>query len=196
MIMHMEKLVRIAIIGLIVVLTRALLYERRRQFLVSADKLYSKYLSDQKELEKSSVRKNKKLSEKYAKSYQQILSMTTTIKKYILDTGIKEPFAQIDERIGNAVRYYKVSVLDNFYTYYHTSMPDLFNKTIKKAIGHYRYRRNESFSLLFWIEFFIFLPNKIIPILGISSKTILNGIQIIYWILASIGIIFSLLKIF
>ena len=76
----------LTILGIIIV--RALLYERRKLFLASTERLYHKFIDDQKELNKPEIKSNEKLTKKYSKSYSQLLLRKSTIIKYILDTGI------------------------------------------------------------------------------------------------------------
>lgn len=188
------KILYIIDVFLIVMLYTAYFYEKRRGHLESIKKLYFKFLDDQKELKKQEMRDDEKLCEKYGKSYQKLLSEATIIKKYILDTGIPEPYLFIEDCVeGGYIRSRKFSVLDEFYQQ-RNDIADVFNKTINKAIGHYLYRRNTFLNPASWAEHLIFLPKHLIGYIGITSQGVKNISQAVYWIALAIVLMFNIGK--
>lgn len=178
---------------LIIVLYRAGMYERRRAYLVEMKRFYfDQYIEDQKKLALPDIQKDENLCKKYGKSYDKLLGEVTTIKKYILDTGIFDPHIFVDEPVGmSGIRSYKASVLDNFYQH-DNNIIDIFNKTIGEAIGYYAHRRNESFNPFFWIEYLLFLPRHIAGYVGITSEAIKNIAQAIYFIAIAIMVLYKI----
>lgn len=64
---------------------------------------------------------------------------------------------------------------------------EMFDKTV----GVFRMRFLESISPLFWIEFFIFLPRRIVNYLGGEPDRIpVKLLQLIYWVAAPLLIAF------
>lgn len=65
-----------------------------------------------------------------------------------------------------------------------------------EAIGVYKSRLLETFSPIYWIEFAINLPKKILEYLGIAPESIVIKIfQLIYWIVGAVlGFLYALYK--
>ncbi|NQT95369.1 MAG: hypothetical protein HQ572_02860, partial [Candidatus Omnitrophica bacterium] len=182
-------------IFILIIAYRAYCYEKRRGFLSSANKLYNKYIADQTTLEKPEILKDSKLSKKYGKSYQQLLSKKTTIRKYILEAGIKEVFLPVIQPVqGGGISKTTFSVLEYPYQINTDGVGDYYYRGISEAIGHYKHRRNESFNPFFWIELMIFLPKQLAGYAGISSKVIVNLSQAVYWLILALGAYFKLLR--
>ncbi len=56
------------------------------------------------------------------------------------------------------------------------------------AIGVYRERVKESFSLFYWVNLVIFLPKNILIYLGVKPENIsVKILQVLWWLMAPIG---------
>ena len=69
----------------------------------------------------------------------------------------------------------------------------LTRKAFYEAIGIYRSRIFEAASPLYWVSFIIYFPKKSLKFIGVKgNNTIINIIQIIYWI---VSVIITLLNV-
>lgn len=126
-----------------------------------------------------------------------ILDRQTEIKKRVLNTGIGDHV--MDVMVPTGYGFFspkRIYALDNLLI-----MNLEFNQQVKELLrrtkGHYKTKTLLSLSPLYWIEFIIFLPKKLIILAGLNdekkiSNILMNSIQLIYWI---ISIIFTLKKI-
>ncbi len=90
----------------------------------------------------------------------------------------------------------KISVFNEFSN---SEEEDLVHRMVSKfyeAIGVYKSRYLETFNPIYWIEFIINFPKKVLEYLGIASESIIiRIIQVIYWIIGPIiGFFFALYR--
>ena len=122
----------------------------------------------------------------------EILRDKNKVKNLILKANVKDMEIRSMEPIGfGYVNNVKFSVLDNLATKNSEIVPRVLSM-FEIALGEYKNRAFESFNPIFWMDFIIFLPNKIFNYLGIKAENFISKmIQIIYWISCFLYGIFS-----
>ncbi|MFZ2316101.1 MAG: hypothetical protein WAW86_10660 [Gammaproteobacteria bacterium] len=145
--------------------------------------------------------------------YRRLTSLKNTYEKYITQksdwlihenqqeiielfkkAGLKDPQVLISEMIDpmNVSNAY-VSLFDNMMKFKGAIINNM-HSFFCQAIGVYKKRCFDSINPLYWIDFVLFLPQKIIIYLGLDqgskvAAAIVKTINVIYWV-SSIGATF------
>lgn len=97
---------------------------------------------------------------------------------------INDVFIHVSENVGNEIRNSIISVLNN----YPNQDKDLYicqNNIFLETIGVFKKRKMEAYSLIYWLETFIFLPQNLLNYFNFSSSSVLSKVfNCIYWVLS------------
>lgn len=102
--------------------------------------------------------------------------------------GVQDTVIGFTEPAGwGFVRHGEASVLMNL-TNRRADVVSAFSKMLYEAKGTYRARALETFNPIYWIEFVIFLPRKLLGYLGIAPEHLVVKVtQLIYGVAVFIG---------
>lgn len=97
---------------------------------------------------------------------------------------INDIFIYVSENVGYDVKNSVVSVLNN----YPNSNEEFYicqNNMFLEAIGTFKKRKNETFSLIYWLETIAFLPQKLLSYFNLVPNSFLSKIfNCIYWLIS------------
>nr|DAR10482.1 MAG TPA: hypothetical protein [Caudoviricetes sp.] len=97
---------------------------------------------------------------------------------------INDIFIYVSENVGYDVKNSIVSVLNN----YPNSNEEFYicqNNMFLEAIGTFKKRKNETFSLIYWLETIAFLPQKLLSYFNLVPNSFLSKIfNCIYWLIS------------
>nr|DAP20058.1 MAG TPA: hypothetical protein [Caudoviricetes sp.] len=97
---------------------------------------------------------------------------------------INDIFIYVSENIGYDVKNSVVSILNN----YPNSNEEFYicqNNMFLEAIGTFKKRKNETFSLIYWLETIAFLPQKLLSYFNLVPNSFLSKIfNCIYWLIS------------
>lgn len=138
---------------------------------------------------------------RYQKMYLRYLNNADTSKifenkSFVIElfkkAGIKDSFIPVSQPVGyGQVANINASVFTMFPSNRNIFIPTIM-RNFSEAIGVYKRRMMECFSLLYWIKCVIFLPQKILIYLNVSANSIfIKMAQLIYWLLGIILTLFS-----
>jgi len=111
------------------------------------------------------------------------------IKKRVLNAGISDHLESYMKPKGfGYTQQQDFSALDNL-LFMNKELMQISIEILNRAKGSYKVQAMLSFSLLFWIELIIFLPRELFKMAGVENESksyhnIVNGIQLIYWIIS------------
>jgi len=137
-----------------------------------------------------------RLYKKWSDKYEiDITEKTSQIIELFKNAGISDKTLRITRGIiGRSVERINVSVFENIFLL-DRNVTETVCYTFKEAIGIYKRRIINSISLRYWIEVIVFFPQKFIQYLHIAIKDdIIKIFQVIYWIISTILIIYTLLE--
>ena len=157
---------------------------------------YSNYLYLKKVINKQNklldgVADNATDKEKRAaeKATEWITEHQIELKSIVLKTGIKDQTQTYMKPLGlGYAREKGISALDNL-AFLNSEIMESSREIIKRAQGYYKIHAFKSFSPIFWIEFFVFLPKEIMKYIGVTeeekkSSVVIRIFQILYWIIS------------
>jgi hypothetical protein len=116
----------------------------------------------------------------------------SAVIKLFIDSGIHDysvPYMPPPNVIKATIPF--ISVMNQFPTHSAGDVEQLTIRMFHEAIGVYRRRIRESFSPMYWLDFLIHLPKKVLTYLSVPAESLfIKFAQIIWWIAAaSVGIL-------
>ena len=111
-----------------------------------------------------------------------IVSDTPKIKTIFNEVGLKDRYATIYITHPNGeIAYTQINVFENL-TNTQKQVVQNVDIAFNQAIGIYKDKIRQSYSLLFWIDVVVKLPQYILSFLGVLPESILSKLLlVIYW---------------
>ena len=115
----------------------------------------------------------------------------TEIKRLFQKAGLEEPHVLHTQQVQNVgIASVPMSAWDNL-TLLEKEVIDINRMCFHRAIGAFRQRRNETLSLVFWIEFLLFHPRNLLDYLGIVKGGIVANLFNVLALIAEIIAIYE-----
>ena len=175
----------ILLIGFIVVIImgRAFYYQLKIFYLKRVEKLYYSYI-------KSYNGETKTINPDLRK---KLLGEKSELKKLFDNAGIPDRGESFMDPAGYGfVQTKKVKYFDNIHVP-NTDIASYFHDSFMESTGYFKKRRNESFSVFYWILLILNLPKHIFQHYGKEPKgTFYTLIDVVYKIAFIFGIIYAI----
>ena len=126
----------------------------------------------------------------------EFLEFQPQIVSLLKDAGIEDSMVTVVQPIGYGnLQSSHVSVFSNI-SNRRSDVVGMVQGKFHQALGVYRSRIFESVNPLYWIEFFINLPKRLLTYIGVPAESIVIKIlQLLYWVIALIvGFVFGIYK--
>lgn len=168
---------------IVVILGRALYYHLKITYLKSVEKLYDSYIEsyDAKTKQINSDIKTKLLGEK------------GELRKLFDKVGIQDRYDSFMDPAGYGfVKPTQIRYFDNIHVP-NAHIAIYFHDAFAESVGYFKKRRNESFSIFYWILLIINLPKHLFQFYGKEPKGIFYTlVDVVYKIAFIFGIIYAL----
>lgn len=150
----------------------------------------------------SRLRKIKSLHTLYKTDLDKFIEESQIALSLFKEAGLKDHGVQVTTKSRLVLRtasldipqyqQQNISIFDNL-TFNHEDVVPAVTGLFMKAKGIFRHRLKESINPLFWIQYILNLPAHLLKYLGLGEGNfIIKSIQILYWGLGMIKILYDL----
>lgn len=180
----MNNLWIFGIVIIVIILGRAVFYQFRVSYLKKSRKIYKSYLNSYN-VENRQIDMNLR---------EKLLNKKSEIKKLFNKAEIIKASDSYMKNVGMGYgKNQQFQFIENIHIPNNAKITSFFKNAFAEAIGFYKKRRNESFSIFFWILYIINLPKHFFQFYGKNPKgTFYIFIDIIYKIAFIFGIIYAI----
>ena len=180
----MNNLWIFGIVIIAIILGRAIFYQYKISYLKKSRNIYKSYLNSYN-VENESIDMNLR---------EKLLNEKSEIKNLFNKAEIVSASDSYMKIVGMGyVKEQSIQFIENIHIPNNAKITSFFKNAFAEAIGFYKKRRNESFSIFFWILYIINLPKHFFQFYGKEPKGSLYVlIDTIYKIAFIFGIIYAI----
>jgi len=174
-------------IGIIVIiLGRTIFYQYKISYLKKSRKIYKSYLNSYN-AENKSIDMNLR---------EKLLNEKSEIKKLFNKAEIIEASDSYMKIVGMGyVKEQPIQFIENIHIPNNVKITSFFKNAFAETIGFYKKRRNESFSVFYWLSLIINFPKHVFNFYGGETKgAFYILINIVYKLAVILGSLYSFLK--
>lgn len=167
--------------------------------LVLYQKAYMKYCAvsiKMNSMEAEPTERVSSLSEEEKSILDKIQGSKSKIIDLFKKAGLESPLVPVMKDVGNGyIKPVKIDIFENLditLIVVDTNIPGLILKSFTRGIGVYKQRAIEAINPLWWINFLVFLPERLVSYLGISVENnsniqlIAKTLNAVYWLIGAI----------